>query len=185
MRRPSRNRSAIEPLPAERLQAACWTRSRSSGTSPAMRRSAAIGVVVVGLAARFVAAQAPVPPAGTEYSPADIAFGAKVYAAQCSTCHLPTGDGVGGVDLRSGKFRSATTVQDVANIVGNGLPGTGMNGVRNCSSAERDGVVAYLRNMNTFDVAGVTSGMPERGRAIVDSRNCLRCHRINGEGSRV
>jgi mono/diheme cytochrome c family protein len=101
-----------------------------------MRRSAAIvGVVFVSLAVPFIAAQAPVPPAGTEYSPADIAFGAKVYAAQCSTCHLPTGDGVGGVDLRSGKFRSATTDQQLANVILNGLPGTGMNGFRNFSSA--------------------------------------------------
>jgi len=149
-----------------------------------MRRSAAIGVVVVGLAARFLAAQTPAPPAA-EYSPADIAFGAQVYAAQCSTCHLPTGDGVGGVDLRSGKFRNATTDQQLAGVILNGLPGTAMNGFRNFSSAERDGVVAYLRNMNTFDTATVKSGTPERGRAVVESRNCLRCHRIDGQGSRV
>src|SRR5262245_1692762 len=150
-----------------------------------MRRSAAIGIVVVGLAARFLAAQAPAPPPAAEYSPVDIAFGAKVYEAQCSTCHLPTGDGVGGVDLRSGKFRNASTDQQLAGVILNGLPGTAMNGFRTFSSAERDGVVAYLRNMNTFDAATVKSGTPERGRAVVDSRNCLRCHRIDGQGSRV
>jgi cytochrome c oxidase cbb3-type subunit III len=150
-----------------------------------MRQSASVGVAVVCFAMRFVAAQAPAPTPATEYSPADIAFGATVYAAQCSTCHLPTGDGVGGVELRSGKFRSATTDQQLANVLVNGLPGTAMNGFRNFSSAERDGVVAYLRNMNTFDASGVKSGTPDRGRAIVGSRNCLRCHRINGQGSRV
>jgi len=137
------------------------------------------------IAVRLVAAQASAPPAGAEYSQADIAFGATVYAAQCSTCHLPTGDGVGGVDLRSGKFRNATTDQQLAGVILNGLPGTGMNGFRNFTSAERDGVIAYLRNMNAFDPAAVKSGVPDRGRAIVDRRNCLQCHRINGQGSRV
>ena len=137
------------------------------------------------IAVRLVSAQAPPPPAAAEYAPADIAFGANVYAAQCSTCHLPTGDGVGGVDLRSGKFRNAATDQQLANVILNGLPGTAMNGFRTFSSAERDGVVAYLRNMNTFDAAAAKSGTPARGRAIVDGRTCLRCHRINGEGSRV
>ena len=42
-----------------------------------------------------------------DYPQADIEYGARIYAAQCSTCHLPTGDGIGGVNLRSGTFRNA------------------------------------------------------------------------------
>ena len=78
-----------------------------------------------------------------QYAPADIAFGARIYAAQCSTCHAPTGDGVGGVDLRSGKFRNASTDQNLALVIQNGIPGTGMNGFR-LTPGERDGIIAYL-----------------------------------------
>ena len=123
-------------------------------------------------------------PAAPQYAPADIAFGARIYAAQCSTCHAPTGDGVGGVDLRSGKFRNASTDQTLALVIQNGLPGTGMNGFR-LTPGERDGIIAYLRNMNTFDPAAVKMGVAARGRTVVESKGCLRCHRIEGEGSRV
>src|SRR5206468_8434688 len=88
-----------------------------------------MAVALCWIAARL-AAQTPPRPQATEYSPADIAFGAKVYAAQCSTCHEATGDGVGGVDLRSGKFRNAVTDQQLAGVILNGIPGTGMNAFR-------------------------------------------------------
>ena len=141
-------------------------------------------VAVSWIAAGLAAAQIPSPAPGLQYSQVDIAFGAQIYAAQCATCHAPTGDGVGGVDLRSGKFRSAATDQALAAVILNGLPGTGMNGFR-LSAAERDGVIAYIRNMNSFDPAAVKTGDQTRGRALVDSKGCLRCHRIDGQGSRV
>ena len=61
-----------------------------------------------------------------EYAPADIAYGSRLYDAQCTTCHSANGDGVGGVDLRSGKFRNAVTDQDLVRVITMGIPGTGM-----------------------------------------------------------
>lgn len=61
-----------------------------------------------------------------EYAPADIAYGARLYDAQCTTCHGASGDGVGGVDLRSGKFRNAVTDQDLVRVITTGIQGTGM-----------------------------------------------------------
>ena len=61
-----------------------------------------------------------------EYAPADIAYGSRLYDAQCTTCHGANGDGVGGVDLRSGKFRNAVTDQDLIRVITTGIPGTGM-----------------------------------------------------------
>ena len=66
---------------------------------------------VFALAAAEVRAQPQAHPG--EYAPADIAYGARLYDAQCTTCHGANGDGVGGVDLRSGKFRNAVTDQDL------------------------------------------------------------------------
>ena len=147
-----------------------------------MRRLTTSCVAVGYIVARLAGAQAP--PGSPEYSTADIAFGAQVYATQCVTCHAATGDGVGGVDLRSGKFRNATTDQQLAGVILTGIPGTGMNAFR-LSAAERDGVIAYLRNMNAFDPAAVKVGNAARGRTVVEGRNCLRCHRIDGQGSRL
>lgn len=61
----------------------------------------------------LAAAQPPASAPPGDYAPADIAYGARVYDAQCATCHGPNGDGVGGVNLRSGMFRNGATDQDL------------------------------------------------------------------------
>ena len=119
------------------------------------------------------------------YAAADIAYGAKLYDAQCTTCHGANGDGVGGVDLRSGRFRNAVTDQDLRRVITTGIPGTGMLAFR-FDTAELDGIVAYLRNMNTFDRASVKTGDVDRGRTVFEQRGgCARCHRVDGRGPRV
>jgi len=119
------------------------------------------------------------------YAPADIAYGAKLYDAQCTTCHGANGDGVGGIDLRAGRFRNAVTDQDLMRVITNGIPGTGMLAFR-FDAAELDGIIAYVRNMNTFDRASVKSGDAGRGQAVFEGKGgCLRCHRVAGVGPRV
>jgi putative heme-binding domain-containing protein len=119
------------------------------------------------------------------YAPADIAYGARLYDAQCTTCHGANGDGVGGVDLKSGKFRNAVTDQDLTRVILTGIQGTGMQAFK-FDPSEIAGIVAYLRNMNGFDRGSVKPGNPEGGRATIQGKGeCLRCHRVGPEGSRV
>jgi putative heme-binding domain-containing protein len=120
-----------------------------------------------------------------EYAPADIAYGSRLYDAQCTTCHGANGDGVGGVDLRSGKFRNAVTDQDLVRVITTGIPGTGMQAFR-LDQSEIAGIVAYLRNMNSFDRGSVKAGDAGRGLAIVEGKGaCARCHRVGAQGSRL
>jgi putative heme-binding domain-containing protein len=134
----------------------------------------------------FVSAQAP--PAQVrpgEYAPADIAYGARLYDAQCTTCHGANGDGVGGVDLRGGTFRSAVTDQDLTRVITTGIPGKGMLAFK-FDAAELTGIVAYLRNMNTFDRGSVKAGDADRGRTVLEGKGgCLTCHRVGAQGSRL
>jgi len=133
----------------------------------------------------FVAAQNPVAAHPGEYAPADIAYGSRLYDAQCTTCHGATGDGVGGVDLRSGRFRNASTDQDLVRVVTTGVPGTGMLAFK-FDQSELTGIVAYLRNMNSFDRGSVKAGDAGRGQAVFDGKGaCARCHRVGAQGSRV
>jgi putative heme-binding domain-containing protein len=120
-----------------------------------------------------------------EYAPADIAYGSRLYDAQCTTCHGANGDGVGGVDLRSGRFRNAVTDQDLTRVVTTGIPGTGMQAFK-FDPSEIAGIVAFLRNMNSFDRGSVKAGDAARGRAVFDGTGgCTRCHRVGTQGSRV
>jgi putative heme-binding domain-containing protein len=119
------------------------------------------------------------------FTPADIAYGARLYDAQCTTCHGANGDGVGGVDLRSGKFRNGGTDQDLVRVITNGVPGTGMQAFR-FDSAEIAGIVGFLRNMNAFDRGSIKTGDAARGRATFEGKGgCARCHRVGSLGSRV
>ncbi len=143
--------------------------------------SAVLGLAIAG--PPLVVAQNATHPG--EYAPADIAYGARLYDAQCTTCHGANGDGVGGIDLRSGKFRHAATDQDLTRVIANGIQGTGMLAFT-FDPSEMAGIIAYLRNMTAFDRASVKPGDAGRGRMVFDGKGgCTLCHRVGMEGSRV
>lgn len=119
-----------------------------------------------------------------DYVRADIEYGSRLYAQHCFGCHGATGDGVAGVDLRSGKFRNAVTDPQLRTVITNGFPTAGMPAFK-LDPVELTGLVAYLRNMNTFDVGSMKPGDAAQGRAIVEGKGaCLSCHRVNNVGSR-
>src|SRR5512138_863439 len=119
-------------------------------------------ILVVCLYSAFPPSAGAQPPASSsahpgDYAPSDIAYGARLYDAQCTTCHGANGDGVGGVDLRSGKFRNGATDQDLVRVITTGIPGTGMQAFR-LDAAEITGIIAFIRNMNAFDRGSIKTG---------------------------
>jgi putative heme-binding domain-containing protein len=136
----------------------------------------------IGLAA--ASAQAQVPLHESQYSDADIAYGATLYTSMCVTCHGAQGDAIGGVNLRSGTFRNAVIDRDLERFIRAGSP-AGMPAFA-LDNADMAGIIAYLRNMNGFDSAAVKTGDAARGRAIFNGKGaCAGCHRIGADGSRV
>src|ERR1700739_4925415 len=85
-----------------------------------------------------------------DYSSADIAHGARIYAENCDRCHGANGTGVDGVDFRSGKFRNADTDRQLAMVISKGFPTAGMPPFP-LDTADLTGVIAYLRNINNID----------------------------------
>jgi putative heme-binding domain-containing protein len=137
------------------------------------------------LAAIFLGALAVPVRAQTQYASADIEYGSRVYAAQCSVCHGATGDTVNGVDLKSGRFKRASSDFELMAIVATGIEGTAMPAFK-FSPAELTGVIAYVRNMRDFKTARVAVGDASRGQALFDGKGrCATCHRVNGKGPRV
>jgi putative heme-binding domain-containing protein len=136
----------------------------------------------IGLSAGGARAQAPLHDA--QYPDADIAYGASLYKEKCITCHGQQGDGIGGVNLRSGTFRNAVIDRDLERFIRAGSP-AGMPPFA-LDSAEMAGIIAYVRNMNAFDTAGVKTGDAARGRAVFTGKgNCTSCHRVGATGSIV
>ena len=119
-----------------------------------------------------------------DYSRIDIEHGARLYGEHCDRCHGANGNGVNSVDLRSGKFRNATTDQQLRTVITNGFPTAGMPPFK-FDPADLTGLVAFLRNMTSIDRGSLKSGNPAHGQLIVETKGaCLSCHRINEKGSR-
>ena len=138
--------------------------------------------ILVTFSVSTASAQAPLHDA--QYPDADIAYGLSIYTAKCVTCHGPQGDGAGGVNLRSGTFRNATTDQELARFIRAGSP-AGMPAFA-LDNTDMAGIVAYLRNINAFDAATVKTGDIGRGRALFDGKGgCLACHRVGRSGART
>jgi len=147
--------------------------------------SVTLALMLWAIASQSSLAQTQTPLHDSQYPDADVAYGATVYASKCVTCHGPQGDAIGGVNLRSGRFRNAVTDRDLERFIRAGSP-AGMPAFASLDSADMAGLIAYLRNMNGFDSASVKIGVAARGRAIVEGKGgCITCHRIGAIGSRV
>lgn len=118
------------------------------------------------------------------YTQEAIERGSRLYGANCAVCHGPNGDTVAGVDLKGGKFRKATSDEDLAKVIAIGLPGTAMP-PHKLNATELEGVIAYVRNMRDFNSKNVVVGDPARGKLVYETRGaCSQCHRIDGMGGR-
>jgi len=118
-----------------------------------------------------------------QYPSEAVQAGARVYATECVLCHGANGDGVDGVDLRLGRFRTVRSDDDIRRVVTTGVGGSRMPSF-DLGSAELDGIVAYIRA--GFDPEGVAVrvGDAARGQAIFEGEGrCAGCHRVNGRGN--
>jgi len=123
------------------------------------------------------------------FTPDEIAEGGRLFQSNCTGCHGSAGDQVPGVALMSGKFRRATSDDEVAAIIRKGVPGTAMQAF-NFNEQQAGMVVAYLKS---FSAAATLNAAPEaalgdaaRGKQILEEKgNCLSCHRIGENGSRA
>ena len=79
-----------------------------------------------------------------QYSQADVDAGTRVYNAQCAQCHGPNGDQVSGIDLRLGRFRRASSDEDLSRVITTGVASVGMPPFA-LQPAELTGIVAFIR----------------------------------------
>jgi putative heme-binding domain-containing protein len=120
-----------------------------------------------------------------QYSRADVEAGQRLYGPQCQVCHGANGDGVPGVDLKLGRFRRASSDQDLVRVITSGVPGTGMPAFV-LRPEELTSIVAFIRAGFDPASAAVRVGDAARGRALFEgTAECAQCHRVNGKGPRL
>jgi cytochrome c oxidase cbb3-type subunit III len=138
--------------------------------------------VVFTLAARLAAQSAP----QNQQVQSDhflIETGARLYAGQCSACHGANGDQITGVDLRTGRFLTVRTDEDLARVLATGRPAAGMPSFAVLHTDEARAIIAYIRSNFDATTEGVKIGDAARGAALFDGKGgCTSCHRVNGRG---
>ena len=120
-----------------------------------------------------------------QYAQSDIVRGSQVYAAQCATCHGPNGNNIGTVNLAQGRFRLATSDDDLKRLIQTGIPSAGMPPI-SLDSGDLTAVVAYIRSGLDVNARAVTVAVGDagRGRAVFEGKGaCSTCHRVSGQGS--
>jgi putative heme-binding domain-containing protein len=123
-----------------------------------------------------------------EYTASEVETGRQQYANQCARCHGPDGDTIANADIGKGKFRRATSDDQLVGLIRDGVPGTAMAAANNISEPNARAIVAYLRSMATTAaaVAALPPGDASRGKALFETKGqCMTCHRISDKGSRV
>jgi cytochrome c oxidase cbb3-type subunit III len=156
-------------------------------------------VPAVALFIAIATASAPVRAQQHSYTAAEIDEGRKLYETNCGRCHNETGDGVTGVELFK-QFRRATTDEDVAKIIREGIPGTSMPSHAFLTNMQALNVVAFLRSMVGVTAAPraaavnapgrgaalLATGDAGRGKALFEGKGgCASCHRVNGSGGQT
>ncbi|MEI7949887.1 MAG: c-type cytochrome [Gammaproteobacteria bacterium] len=126
------------------------------------------------------------------YAPSDIENGRGIYQANCLGCHGNNGDSVEGVALGKGRFRRASTDEDLIALIRGGIPNTLMIARPQFSYGELRSLVAFLRTMQT---SGALTAADKREVKIGDAKageqlffgtaGCSKCHGVNGGGSRL
>lgn len=119
--------------------------------------------------------------------PSETGDGRQLFLGNCAVCHGPDGDSVYGVDLGNGKFKTASSDDDLIQILNSGVPGTSMPAFsKTFSNIEMRAIVAYLHYMKSTSNATFASGDAVQGRVIFEGKGkCLNCHRVRDKGSRV
>ncbi|MDA9909584.1 c-type cytochrome [Gammaproteobacteria bacterium] len=124
------------------------------------------------------------------YAPSDIENGRGLYQANCLGCHGNDADAVEGANLSTGRFRRASSDEDLIRLIREGIPNTLMIPKTNLSYGDTRAIVAFLRALPSggalvADEREVRIGDAARGEALFFSNQtqCSACHGVNGGGN--
>jgi putative heme-binding domain-containing protein len=118
-----------------------------------------------------------------QYTQADIVAGSRLYAENCSSCHGATGASVTGIDLRRGRFKTASSDEDLRRVITKGVPNTAMPAVT-LSDSELTAVLAYVRAGLDLKGRALMIGNAARGKTVFEGKGaCGTCHRVKDVGA--
>ena len=115
--------------------------------------------------------------------------GENGFRVHCSLCHGYDAEGgpeTSGPDLTTGRFRHASTLQGLFDVIRDGVEGTAMLGI-NPDVPDRLvwQIITYLDTLSPNPADTELPGQASRGRALfAEKGNCQSCHMVAGTGGR-
>jgi putative heme-binding domain-containing protein len=114
----------------------------------------------------------------------ELARARQLYQAHCGRCHGVLGLGGEGPGLAVRRLPRAPDHASVVDVIRNGIPGTGMPGLRATilPDAEASLVAAYVISLRETELVEIP-GDPVRGREVFETTGvCYSCHIVAGRG---
>ena len=111
-------------------------------------------------------------------------IGQSTFNSSCAGCHGLDGRGSDKAVNISGSARVRHMSDgQLAGIIANGIPGTGMPGFHSLSAPQVHAVVAYVRSLQGRVESRTLPGDATRGKEIFFNKGqCATCHTISGKG---
>jgi len=117
-------------------------------------------------------------------SPPSLDRGKQLLASNCAACHGIDGKGSERAPniADSSHVRQLSEAQ-LARIIANGIPGTGMPAFHSLPNPQIRELIAYLRSVGGIENKAKLPGDPKKGEAIFFGQaECSNCHMIAGKG---
>ncbi len=108
----------------------------------------------------------------------------SAYSSACAGCHGLDALGTERAPniATSAKLRALSDSQ-IADIISNGIPGTGMPPFQTLSPAQVRSIVAHLRSLQGEADSKQSSGNADRGKVLFFGKGgCSNCHMVEGQG---
>ena len=144
---------------------------------------ARLGLAVLGAAAALAGS----PLAAQEqlaFSDGELERGQRLYEAHCGRCHGVLGLGGEGPGLAVSRLPRAPDHAAVVDVIRNGIPGTGMPGLRATILPDEEAalVAAHVISLRQAQLVEIP-GDRERGREVFETTGvCYSCHIVEGRG---
>lgn len=117
--------------------------------------------------------------------PAEPIDGKAIYRSNCAFCHGLTLAGGRGPALIGRQLLHGSSPSDIAAVIRDGVPGTGMPSYSRFEKDELDLLVAFILKSISATAAPSrpVSGDAAKGRQVYERAGCAACHRIGEQGS--
>jgi cytochrome c oxidase cbb3-type subunit 3 len=145
-----------------------------------MKTTTSLALLLV-LFATSAAAQSPF----DGLSVGDLADGERLFRVHCARCHGMAGEGGEGSSLVRSRLKHAPDDQALIDLLGEGIPGTGMPALWTLDEKQRTRVAAYVRSLGRLEPEEMP-GDPVRGGEIYrGAGGCPACHIVAGAGNGI